>query len=91
MYKDTPSKPKKYGPGYSHILTSLKEREQDEYEAVFPKVGSNERYASAKNIKRQIHKLSSGRNYVAESTNTSKTKLAPLVGSSDMTQKLAQS
>lgn len=67
----------KYGPGYSHVLTSLKEAEPEEYNVLFPKpvVGSQTR-SSRKNLQKTI----GNKNYATEVPKTiNKQKLAPIV------------
>lgn len=62
------------------MLTSLKERDQEEYDVVFPQ--TERRHPSTKPAKRRVHKLSAARSggFPSEvsSGNNSTVRLAPL-------------
>ena len=58
------------------MLTSLKEKEPEDYEVLFPHTA---RHPTSKAIKRRAHKCPSNRNILPESSNSSSVKLAPIV------------
>ena len=76
VYKESTQKSKRYGPGYSHVLTSLKEKEAEYYEAVFPK--GETRYTTAKTSDRKARKTSTGLTQIRDINTVSRTKLVPL-------------
>ena len=65
----------KYGPGYSHILSSLKEADSEEYHMIFPRSTAT---SPTRILKRNIHKLHGSKKHIIDLGKTSKSPLNQL-------------
>ena len=66
----------KYGPGFSHLLSSLQNTGKEEYEELFK--DKKLRIPSTNMVKRNHKRLISGPSLPPEAFNSSRSKLAPL-------------
>lgn len=73
----------RYGPGYSHVLNSLRESEPEEFDALFPKptLGTQSRSG-----KKNARIFTSTKIHIGETSRSIKGKLAPLVVGDSGTQ-----